>query len=303
MKIFKKRLNVAATLFVAATLIFTTSCTKDSENPASAPQKSEVKQVENKLVKEKIQATADKMPPIAWYNKTMDKVIIFDPKNDTKSFDFSDPNSGWNFSNDEGVSFVQSPSGGGVLFVSPGSFGSNAGGSGTVVAGNTALSINYTFCFSVDEDALGLDLGFGDVDFDGLSGVLGIAGDFEALMNEDFDDDGASIFDYFHGLAYYLVYDNEAQGNYDIIDFVEDLEESEGEGGKGFSIVYGFSATEFAFYFSKDGSLNVSGGSMNFSGNYYGIVFGNLFDADEEDGDLFNLNFVEVPGFGQMGCS
>lgn len=302
MKIFKKQLNVAATLFVAATLIFTTSCTKDSENPASA-QKSEVKAVENKQVKEKIQATADKMPPIAWYNKTMDKVIVFDPKNDTKSFDFSDPNSGWNFSDDEGVSFVQNPNGGGVLFVSPGAFGSNAGGSGTVVAGNTALNVNYTFCFSVDEEALGLDLGFGDVDFDGLSGVLGIAGDFDALMNEDFDGDGSSIFDYFHGLAYYLVYDNEAQGNYDILNYIEDLDGVEDEDGKGFSIVYGFSATEFAFYFSKDGSLDVTGGSMNFSGNYYGIVFGNLFDADEEDGDLFNLEFVEVAGFGQMGCN
>lgn len=307
MKIFKKQFNVAATLFVAATLIFTTSCTKDNENPASAP-KSEVKAVENKVVQEQIQATADKMPPIAWYNKTMDKVIVFDPKSETKSFDFSDPNTGWNFSNDDGVSFVENPNGGGVLFVSPGAFGSNAGGSGTVVAGNTALNINYTFCFSVDEDALGLDLGFGDVDFDGLSGVLGIAGDFEALMNEDFDEeDGATIFDYFHGLAYYLVYDNEAQGSYEILDFIEDVDqEVEGEEepeGKGFSIVYGFSSTEFAFYFSKDGSLNVSGGSMNFSGNYYGIVFGNLFEADEEDGDLFNLAFVEVPGFGQMGCN
>lgn len=306
MKIFKKQINVAATLFVAAALIFTTSCTKDNENSASASQKYEGKAVKDKALQEDIQSTADRMPPIAWYNRTMDKVIVFDPKNDSKSFDFSDPNDGWNFSSSEGVEFVQSPSGGGVLFVSPGSFGSNAGGSGTVVAGNTALNINYTFCFSVDEDALGLDLGFGDVDFDGLSGVLGIAGDFEALMNEDFDEEGADIFDYFHGLAYYLVYDNEAQGNYDILNFIEDVdgEESEEEpDGKGFSIVYGFSSTSFSFYFSKDGSLNVSGGSMNFSGNYYGIVFGNLFDADEEDGELFNLDFVEVPGFGQMGCS
>src|SRR5690606_4396932 len=114
MKIFKKQLNVAATLFVAATLIFTTSCTKDNENPASLPQKSEVKAVQNKEVQADIQATADKMPPIAWYNKTMDKVIVFDPQNDSKSFDFSDPNSGWNFSNDEGVNFVENPNGGGV---------------------------------------------------------------------------------------------------------------------------------------------------------------------------------------------
>ncbi|NEN24609.1 hypothetical protein G3O08_13960 [Cryomorpha ignava] len=302
MKIFKKQINVAATLFVAAALIFTTSCTKDNENSASASQKYEGKAVKDKALQEDIQSAADRMPPIAWYNRTMDKVIVFDPKNDSKSFDFSDPNDGWNFSEDDGVEFVENPNGGGVLFVSPGAFGSNAGGSGTVVAGNTALNVNYTFCFSVDEDALGLDLGFGDVDFDGLSGVLGIAGDFDALMNEDFDEEGADIFDYFQGLAYYLVYDNEAQGNYDILNFIEDLEGAEDENGKGFSVVYGFTSTSFAFYFSKDGTLNVSGGSMNFSGNYYGIVFDNLLDTDG-DGDLLNLDFVDVPGFGQMGCN
>src|SRR5690606_34219482 len=188
----------------------------------------------------------------------------------------------------------------GVLFVSYGAFGSNTG-SGTVIAGNTALNINYTFCFSVDEEALGLDLGFGDADFDGMSGVLGISGDFEALMNGNFEDT-ADIFDYFHGLAYYLVYDNEAQGNYEIINFIEDMESAEEEEGKGFSVVYGFTSNSFALYFSKDGTLNVSGGSMDFSGNYYGIVFENLMEADEE-GDLFNFDFVEVPGFGQMGCS
>src|SRR5690606_19700809 len=129
--------------------------------------------------------------------------------------------------------------------------------------------------------------------------------DFVALMNEDFDEEGVDIFDYFHGLAYYLVYDNEAQGNYDILNFIEDIEtgEEEVQEGKGFSIVYGFSSTSFAFYFSKDVNLNVSGGSMDFNGNYYGIVFDNLLDADEEDDDLFNLDFVEVSGFGQMGCS
>lgn len=300
MKILTKQLNIAATLCVAAVLVFTTSCTKDNENPGAAPQKSEIKAVKDKKLQENIQTTADKMPPIAWYNKTMDKVIVFDPQNKSKSFDFSDPNSGWNFSNDQGVHFVENPSGGGVLFVSYGAFGSNTG-SGTVVAGNTALNINYTFCFSVDEEALGLDLGFGDADFDGMSGVLGISGDFEALMNGNFEDT-ADIFDYFHGLAYYLVYDNEAQGNYEIINFIEDMESAEEEEGKGFSVVYGFTSNSFALYFSKDGTLNVSGGSMDFSGNYYGIVFENLMEADEE-GDLFNFDFVEVPGFGQMGCS
>ncbi len=309
MKLFKKHIHVAATLFVAAALVFTTSCTKDCNNPATGnQQKAEVKAVTNKHVQEDIQAAADKMPPIAWYNKTMDKVIIFDPKNETKSFDFSDPNSGWNFSENEGVEFVANPNGGGVLFVSPGAFGSNAGGSGTVVAGNTALNINYTFCFSADEEAIGLDLGLADLDFDGLSMVLGIAGDFEALANEDFENEDVDIFDYFQGLAYYLVYDNEAQGNYEILNFIDDVE-GEGEDedepdGVGFSVVYGFTSDSFALYFSKDGNLTVSGGSMSFSGNYYGIILDNLFGSDDdEDGDLFNFDFVEVPGFGQMGCN
>ena len=298
MKLFKKHKYVAAATLVAAALIFTTSCTKESDNPGSVPQKAEMKKVENKYVQDKIQEKADRMPPIAWYNKTMDKVITFDPKSKTKSFDFSSPNNGWNFSDDTGVEFVEGSNGGGILFIGPGAFGGNTG-SGTVVAGSTVLNVSSTFCFSASEEALGLDIiDLNGADIDGIAGVIGIAGDLEALQNVEFDEE-TDIFDYFQGLAYYLVYDNEASGTYDILNFIDELEED--SEGFGFSIVYGFTPNSFSLYFSKDGELEVSGGSMNFNGNYYGLVIDDLFGDDGDD--IFGFDFVEAAGYGQMGCN
>ena len=304
MKLFKKSIGAAATLFVAGALIFTTSCTKDNDNPATAsPQKAEVTVITDKGLQADIREAADRTPPIAWYNKTMDKVIVYNPHhNKSKTFSFSDPADGWNFSNNQGVQWVQNPAGGGILFITPGAFGSNTG-SGVVVAGSTTLDINYTFCFSADEEALGL--GLVDIDdFSGVSGVIGIAANLDALQNENFEEEGVDIENFFQGLAYYLVFDGQAQGSYSVLNYLDDVESDDfnedAAQGEGFSIVFGFDQNSIAFYVSKNGNINVSGGSMNFTGNYFGLVLSNLFGDDDDDGA--EGNFVEVSGYGQMGC-
>lgn len=313
MKSLRKSIGAAATIFVAAALIFTTSCTKDNDSPAASdPQKAEVKAIADKGLQADIRNAANHTPPIAWYNKTMDKVIVYNPHHiKSKSFSFSDPSDGWNFSSNEGVQWVQNPGGGGVLFITPGSFGSNSG-SGVVVAGNTTLDINFTFCFSADED--GMDLGLVDTDgYSGVSGVIGIAADMDALVNLNFDDEGegegededVDIESFFQGLAYYLVFDGQAQGNYSVLNYIDNVDSPDfDEGsveGEGFSIVFGFGQNSVGFYVSKDGSINVDGGSMDFNGNYYGFELNGFFDDDGEDAD-FEGNFVEVSGYGQMGC-
>lgn len=311
MKLFKKSIGAAATLFVAAALIFTTSCTKDNDNPASSePQKAEVKLVTDKVLQEEIRAAVDRTPPIAWYNKTMDKVIVYNPHHKSKSFSFSDPADGWTFATNQGVVWTQNPAGGAVLFITPGTFGS--GGSGGVVsAGNLTLSIDFTLCFTADEGVLGpIDPNdFGD--FSGLSGVIGIAGNTSALENEDFDEDGIDIGSFFLGAAVYLVFADQASGSYPVLNYVNDgvdlgdIDDGAVQ-GKAFSLVLGFDENTGGLYMSMGGNMNVNGGTMSFNGTYYGYEFnfGNVDLDDDEDTDLGFLggNYVQVSGNGQMGC-
>ena len=211
----------------------------------------------------------------------------------TREFSFASPNDGWNFSSDDGPVFIPADGGGGILIIPAFSFGGNTGG--TVVAGNSALDINYTFCFSASDEALGLDLFDYGGNFDGISMVLGIAGDFEALADGDVDED-ADFTDFFQGYALYFVYDNEASGTYNILDWFENLEDDvEDLEDNGFSYVIDF--VNFNLYFSTDGTLTVSGGEMSFSGEYFGIL--ELLESLEDE----EVDFDVVPGFGTMGCS
>ncbi len=290
--------NIFAASLAALVLFSATSCDKDYENAPSEARNGGVSAISNKEDQQAISSMRNRLPDLGIYNSTMDKVVVFTAKSQYKSFSFSDPNPSWNFSNSDQVYFAPAPQGGGILFIGPGSLGNNTGGS--VVAGNTTLDINYTFCFSASDEALGLDFGVGGPNFDGLSVVMGIAGDFEALTTGEFDED-EDLSDIFQGFAVYIVYDNEASGNYPILNWFEDLdtEDEDDLEGNGFAYVLAFQDPG-GLYFSKSGNLNVSGGSIGFDGVYWGIT-GNLFeDWFDDDNDI---EFVEVDGFGVMGCS
>lgn len=272
------------------------SCSKERFN-SGADQQSTV--ITDKGTQKKLIHQAEKMPAVGIYNKTMDKVIIFSVnENGEKSFNFANPNSGGiNFATSNGGQWVAYPDepGGLIIITEPGA-GLGSGG-GSVVVGNTALDISFAMCFSVDEQAIGIDLF--DTGIDEVAGVIGFAGDFEALANADLESEELNPFDYFQGLAYYLVYaDDLANQSYEVLNWIEDLEQDVEElEGFGFSYVVHF-VNDGGIYLSQDGELTVDGGSIGFNGNYFGIN-GLGFFGEEGDEPTFEEN---IPGFGTMGC-
>lgn len=273
-----------------AVITFAASCGKqdDADTSYYAPRQIEVDSDDLRMA----QQMMDNMPEIGIYNEERGMIYRFNLQ--TRDFSFADANDGWNFSDSDGPVYVESPEGGGILIIPSWSFGANSGG--TVVAGSSAIDIDYTFCFGASDEALGLDLFDYGGNFDGISMVLGIGGDFDALLNDDFDED-ADFSDFFHGYAMYFVYDNEASGTYEILNWLEDLEEDLDDlDEKGFSYVLDFQ--NFNLYFSAEGTLNVSGGDMSFTGEYLGLL--EIFDSLEDDEDI---DFELVSGFGTMGCN
>lgn len=192
------------------------------------------------------------------------------------------------FSTSSGMSFSESPSGP-IIVLDP-SKGS-LGGGGTVVAGTTSLEIAAALCFGVDEEAL--DLGF-DFGFSGISAVIGISGDFEALAESD-NPDSEAIQDAFYGFAGYYVFDDNANGKYEVLN-LDAIEEDDEPSGISFAFV--IDIKNGYYYISKSGTLTVNGGSISFNGDYYALKF-NFYD---EDAEMDESSWEVVSGFGQMGC-
>src|SRR5690606_34996500 len=271
------------------------SCAKERFN-SGADQQSTV--ITDKSIQKKLVLQAEKMPAVGIYNKTMDKVIVFSANdNGEKSFSFANPPSGgFNFATSNGGQWMSYPGEpGGIMVITEPSAGLGGGG-GTVVVGGTSLDIAFAVCFAVGEEAMGADLF--DTGIDEVAGVIGIAGDFEALTNGEFDEDD-NLFDFFHGFAYYLVYAEELQNDsYEVLNWLEDLEQDVEElDGFGFAFVVHF-VNEGGIFLSQDGELTVDGGSIAFNGNYFGIN-GLGFFGEEGDEPTFEEN---IPGFGTMGC-
>jgi hypothetical protein len=282
-----KALGIAAVLGTS----LLAGCSKEVANP---PAKME--RVTDPALQQRLLDKAAQLPGIGIYNRRMDKVIVFRSHADgSRSFTFVDPpGTGINFASSNGGQWTWSESEGLMILTEPSS-GIGAGG-GTVVAGNASLDIGLAVCFTFDEEAIGADLF--DTGIDEVAGVIGIAGDFEALMNNEFSE-GDDLFEYFHGFAYYLVYaDQLANTDYEVLNWVEDLDQPEEDlEDFGFSFVVSFQ-NEGGIYLSKDGALSVNGGSIGFNGNYYAIEGVGFFDDEEEDDPDFSV----VPGFGTMGC-
>ena len=236
----------------------------------------------------------ERVPTIGFWDEENGRLYKFNTQ--TRDFDFSQPSDSWDFSNPDEVQYVTDDNGG-LLIIPVFAFGGNTGG-GTIVAGNSALNVDYTFCFSASEEALGMDLFDFGGDFNGVSGVIGIAGDFDALANDEIDED-ADFTDFFQGFAAYFVYDDEASGTYNVLNWLEDLEDEEADNDEtAFAYVIDF--VEPGIYFSADGQLSVSGGQIAFNGEYLAITDFFLDFGDEEEGDL---SFDYVSGFGALGCN
>ena len=187
-----------------------------------------------------------------------------------------------------------------TIFITGGSFGANSS-VGTVVAGSSVLDIGFTFCFASDGDPVGLNFfNVNGANFNGVSAVIGVSGDFEAIQNGTVNDT-TSFADFFQGLAFYIVYDGEASGKYDVVNWLDiDLNDTAATHGQSFAFALDFKTGHL--FLSKSGSVKVTDGSMDFDGEYFDV--GGFLNADG-DFDLSgsNLTYNTVPGFGAMGCN
>lgn len=289
--VFRNLVRLAMPL--ALVTLVASSCNKDAVTmPISASSTT----ITDPSLRQQIWDMGQKVPSVGIYNRTMDKILVFTAdKNNSRSFSFTTaPATGINFASSNGGQWVWTEDGGIVVITEP-QAGLGAGG-GLVSAGNTSLDINIAVCFALGEEALGGEL-FGP-DMGDVAGVIGISGDIEALQSGDFSD-GADPFEFFHGFAYYFVYAEQlSDTSYEVLNWVEDLDQSEDDlQNFSFAFIISFQ-NEGGIYLSKEGSIAVSGGTMEFSGKYYAVEGVGFFDDSEEE----DASFSEVNGYGAMGC-
>lgn len=286
---------VKGALSVALMSVLFSACTKEPVNNPGQLGSHQATPSESR----EVHRMATKLPAVGIYNRTMDKILVFKPVRDhSRSFSFTTaPANGINFATSNGGQWVWTEDGGMVVITEPSA--GMGGGGGVVVAGNSTLNIDIAFCFALGEEVTGGGL-FGP-EMGDVAGVIGISGDFEALVNGDFDESEDDIFDYFHGLAYYFVYtDQLTNGSYDVMNWIEEFDDS-GDGDfqdVSFAFVVDFQTETGGIYISKDGSISINGGTMEFNGNYYGITGVGFFDDGDEEVDDVTI----VSGYGGMGC-
>jgi len=287
---------MAAGALAFGAIVFT-GCQKEEitntgSNPLTGSKKVELTEAQMRKVRE----ISAQIPMVRLYDEVHGRYMDINiTERWNRDWTFANPYEGAEYS--ESGSWVSADGTEMVVFSVNGTT-SGAGGGGTVVVGNTTLNIDYAFCFNVDVQAVGLDLfDFGGT-FDGVSGVIGIAGDFEALANDELGED-ADFEEFFDGFAAYIVYDSQANGTYEVLDWFEDLEGGTDDlEGNAFSYVLDW--TNFGLYFSSAGTITASGASLNFEGEYLSLLDFDL-TIDEEGEEEMDAEFVD--GFGQMGCN
>ncbi len=239
----------------------------------------------------RIKDLLSKLPHIKLDN-SQHQGVVYRPHNLSKD-------GGWNFSDPTADQTTYSDHNG-TIYVSATSFGANSASIGKVVAGLTSMNINYTFCFSYDNggSALGGSL-FSSTGApnNGLSGVIGVSGDFSNLQHAD---STTNFSDIFTGLAYYFVYDGKPSGQYDVIDWTNhDWNDSSSFDKKCFAFIFDFKNGRL--FLSSGGTINVNGGSMMYNGEY--LEVSGFMDSNGN----YNLNgqlaYQTVTGFGSMGCN
>lgn len=277
------KLMLAFTLVVLTLGMLTyTSCKKEGVS-GGKPNRKELSANQKQQILDAINSIPEIKVKAGKYGFTLPKTLK------DGGFNFSESSSGNDFATSSNIEWVET-SEGNYMVVSTDNTNANAGG--MVVAGETTLDINMAICFSSASEGGGF---FGDVDSSfGFSMVLGIAGDFEALLSGEVEED-ADITEYIYGFAMYVVYEDQASGSYEVIDFTApDLEDFE---SKGVSMIMDFRGAKI--YISSEGNLTVGTNTISFNGNYFTADFDFANDSTSSDSEP---DFEEVSGFGTMGC-
>jgi hypothetical protein len=263
-------------------------------------------QVERKVTltetqKREASEMVQRVPTLRFYDEAENRFIDF--KVGSRDYVFSDPDEGFSFDDpDQNGVILWSDGSVDYIVFSTGIGTAGNGGGGTVVAGSTALNIDLTVCLSIEEIASGdgygdlFDSGFGFTDY---GAVFGIAGDFEGLANADWDAEDFDPFEYFQGYAAYYVLSNELSGNHEVFDWL-DSSSDDGNDYNDMASSFVMDFSNFSLYFATSGSINVSGGSMTFNGEYIAIedLFLDFLGESEEDPQV-----SVVSGYGTMGCN
>jgi len=298
-------LKTLAAVAVTGSVIFLTGCTKDSVETTTGltPSNVEVKKVKlNSDQSRDVQEMYAKMPKLRYWDDAHSRFIEMNPE--TRDLVFVDPDAGFNFDDPDGNgAMVYTDGDGNYLVVSAGIGVAGQGGGGIVVAGSSTLNMDVTVCLSADAVAEGDGYGNlfgGDTGWSNFSAVFGISGDFEGLADADTESSDFDPFEYLHGFAEYFVFSDDVNGSHEVFDWMED-DGTEDLDDLASSFVMDFS--NFNLYFASGGSIDVSGGTMNFSGTYLEIT--DLFESFLEDDGLGDdePEVNEVSGFGSMGCN
>lgn len=242
-----------------------------------------------------------RVPTLRFYDEAENRFIDF--KVGSRDFVFSDPDEGFTFDDPDQNGVILFSDGTGDYLVFSAAIGTAGnGGGGTVVAGSTVLNMDLTVCLTIEEVASGdgygdlFDTGFG---FSEYGAVFGIAGDFEALAEANWDSEDFDPFEYFHGYAAYYVIAEDLNGSHEVFDWLDSsASDDEDYDDMASSFVMDFS--NFSLYFATSGNINVSGGSMTFNGEYLAIedLFLDFLEDGEQDPDV-----SVVSGYGTMGCN
>lgn len=289
---------------LAGGVILFSGCTKEQV----ATTAGDLKPVEAKkvaLTENQQRAAGDmysKMAKLRYWDEAHHRFIEMNPG--SRDLVFTDPDEGFSFDDPDGNNAMVFSDGDGDFLVISAGFGvAGQGGGGTVVAGSTALDMDVTICLSAE--AVGEGDGFGslfggDTGWSNFSAVFGIAGDFQGLSDADTDSEDFNPFDYLDGFAEYFVFSDDVNGSHEVFDWMDDDGTQDLE-DLASSFVMDFN--NFSLYFASGGSINVSGGQMNFNGTYLEIQ--DLFDSFLEDDGLGDdePSVDEVNGFGSMGCN
>lgn len=277
-----------------------TSCQKDevtttggTYNPV-APKTVTLSEQQQRTV----ETAVSRVPKLRLYNSVQNKFI--DINVGSRDFVFADPDNGFSFTDPDQNGMMVYADGDVTYFVYDVGIGvAGQGGGGIVVAGNTALNMDYTVCVSLEEVANGdgmtdlFDTGFGWSEF---GAVIGISGDFNALADADYNSNDFDPFDYLHGYAAYYVLSDDLSGSHDVFDWLEATGEEDYDD---FATSFVMDFQNMSLYFATDGTVNVSGGMMTFNGEYLAIedLFLDFFDDDADP------SFSVVSGYGSMGCN
>ncbi len=294
--------NAFAGALAGGVLLFS-GCTKDKVETTAGPGASHLEKKVSMNSQQQREAgdMYSRMAKLRYWDENNHRFIEMNPG--SRDLIFSDPDEGFSFDDPDGNNaMVFSDASGDYLVISAGFGVAGQGGGGSVVAGSTALDIDFTICLSADAVADGDGFGSlfgGDTGWSNFSAVFGIAGDFEGLANADTESDNFNPFEFLDGFAEYFVFSDNVGGSHEVFDWMN--ADANNLDDLASSFVMDFH--NFNLYFASSGTINVSGGQMYFSGNYLSIE--DLFESFLSDDGLGDneVTVNEVAGFGVMGCN